>query len=97
MLCQRNKRRFHSTIQTSIIGVREIIVLKYFYLAVLQYHPDATNDVTTQKKFVRILEAYNTLSKPHLRRDYDLGLIKPINGVRTTSPNFHQYDPQYER
>ncbi|XP_022918344.1 dnaJ-like protein 60 [Onthophagus taurus] len=40
-----------------------------------QYHPDANKSPDSNKKFVRIVEAYNILSKPNLRRSYDLGMI----------------------
>ncbi|XP_044747658.1 dnaJ-like protein 60 [Coccinella septempunctata] len=42
------------------------------------YHPDRTvNSKSAHQKFVKINEAYNTLSKPHLRRNYDMELESP--------------------
>ncbi|KAK9721823.1 DnaJ domain [Popillia japonica] len=63
-----------------------------------QHHPDATNTKESQHRFVRILEAYNVLSKPNLRRNYDLGLLRPTSGIQTNSPNpYYEHDPHYER
>ncbi|GJQ86089.1 putative neurotransmitter-gated ion-channel transmembrane region [Trypoxylus dichotomus] len=63
-----------------------------------QYHPDTANSKESQQKFIRVLEAYNVLSKPNLRRSYDLGLVRPKNVVKTNSPNqYYEYDPHYER
>lgn len=39
-----------------------------------QYHPDRNKNKEAQAKFVKISNAYNVLSKPRSRREYDLGL-----------------------
>ncbi|CAG4953137.1 unnamed protein product [Colias eurytheme] len=36
-----------------------------------EYHPDKNKDVRAQDKFVQIVDAYNTLSKPSSRAHYD--------------------------
>nr|XP_021201445.2 dnaJ-like protein 60 isoform X2 [Helicoverpa armigera] len=36
-----------------------------------EYHPDKNKDARAQEKFVRIVEAYNVLSKPSSRARYD--------------------------
>ncbi|GLV35326.1 DnaJ-like-60 [Carabus blaptoides fortunei] len=43
-----------------------------------EYHPDRNQDKDTHTKFIQISEAYNILSKPLSRRDYDLGLSNPV-------------------
>ncbi|KRT82324.1 Chaperone, partial [Oryctes borbonicus] len=63
-----------------------------------QYHPDTANSKESQKKFVRIVEAYNILSKPNLRRNYDLGLSRPESMLKTDSTKqYYEYDPHFER
>jgi curved DNA-binding protein CbpA len=41
---------------------------------VLLYHPDRSGDKTTTERFVRISQAYRTLSDAGLRTEYDAGL-----------------------
>lgn len=41
---------------------------------VLLYHPDRSGDKGTTERFVKISEAYRTLSDPKLRSEYDSGL-----------------------
>jgi curved DNA-binding protein CbpA len=41
---------------------------------VLLYHPDRSGDKGTTARFVKISEAYRTLSDPKLRTEYDIGL-----------------------
>lgn len=39
-----------------------------------QYHPDTAKENNTHEKFIEVNEAFQTLSKPISRRDYDLKL-----------------------
>ncbi|XP_070505097.1 uncharacterized protein [Chironomus tepperi] len=48
-----------------------------------QHHPDMKDDCDCDKEFKKILEAYQVLSKPHSRANYDLALqgIHTVNYV----------------
>lgn len=48
-----------------------------------QYHPDKNKDAKAQEKFVKIVEAYNVLSKPSSRAQYD-----HIMDVKTQSNSY---------
>ncbi|KAG5676124.1 hypothetical protein PVAND_005977 [Polypedilum vanderplanki] len=70
-----------------------------------QYHPDSNAKSTCDKNFKEILEAYQVLSKPHSRSNYDLSLkgIHTVNYVtRDTvhrpweSSNERRYEPADE-
>jgi len=55
-----------------------------------RYHPDVcppTEREECTKRFLQVQEAYDTLSDPHLRADYDLWLQNPLN-TRTLSAGF---------
>jgi molecular chaperone DnaJ len=45
-----------------------------FRLLARQYHPDVSEDVESESRFIRILEAYEVLGDPDQRRSYDLTL-----------------------
>lgn len=49
---------------------------------VRRYHPDVcppTEREECTRRFLQVQEAYDTLSDPHLRADYDLWLQNPLN------------------
>lgn len=55
-----------------------------------RYHPDVcppTEREECTRRFLQVQEAYDTLSDPHLRADYDLWLQNPLN-TRTLSAGF---------
>lgn len=67
------------------VGLPEIKVA-YRQMA-RRYHPDVcppTEREECTKRFLQVQEAYDTLSDPHLRADYDLWLQNPLN-TRTLS------------
>jgi DnaJ-class molecular chaperone len=55
-----------------------------------RYHPDVcppTEREECTRRFLQVQEAYDTLSDPHLRADYDLWLQNPLN-AKTLSAGF---------
>lgn len=58
-----------------------------FYV-ILQFHPDKNKDGKAQEHFVRIVEAYNVLSKPNLRAQYD-------NTIEISIPNNSHMNTSY--
>lgn len=70
------------------VGLPEIKVA-YRQMA-RRYHPDVcppTEREECTRRFLQVQEAYDTLSDPHLRADYDLWLQNPLN-TRTLSAGF---------
>lgn len=62
------------------------LLVFYYYIILLcwrifQYHPDKNKDARAQDKFVRIVEAYNVLSKPSSRARYD-----SLTEIETSGP-----------
>ena len=70
-----------------ILGVQENCTQKdikeSFVSLSRQHHPDMKDDCDCDKEFKKILEAYQVLSKPHSRANYDLALrgIHTVNYV----------------
>tara|TARA_B110000977_G_scaffold196101_2_gene275788 strand:- start:531 stop:1421 length:891 start_codon:yes stop_codon:yes gene_type:complete len=62
---------------------------KYYKLAKL-YHPDKNGDMHVEKTFVKISEAYNTLSDPIKRYKYDIEL--EFSNVFNTDLHLHLND-----
>ncbi|XP_026313770.1 dnaJ-like protein 60 isoform X2 [Hyposmocoma kahamanoa] len=58
-----------------------------------EFHPDKNKDKNAQQNFVRIVEAYNTLSKPASRAQYDS--LTELN-TRPTYPH-HAYETYNHR
>uniref|UniRef100_A0AAR5Q2I9 J domain-containing protein n=1 Tax=Dendroctonus ponderosae TaxID=77166 RepID=A0AAR5Q2I9_DENPD len=56
-------------------------------------HPDLNKSPNAHKNFLKVQEAYNVLSKPHLRASYDLELAHP--GYRSESGRQWRYGPVY--
>uniref|UniRef100_A0A7I3ZZ52 J domain-containing protein n=2 Tax=Physcomitrium patens TaxID=3218 RepID=A0A7I3ZZ52_PHYPA len=70
------------------VGLPEI-KLAYRQMA-RRYHPDVcppTEKEECTRRFMQVQEAYDTLSDPHLRADYDLWLQNPLN-AKTLSAGF---------
>lgn len=63
-------------------------------MLLLQFHPDKNKDVRAQDKFVRIVEAYNVLSKPSSRARYDsLTEIETSSGPAAASYAYRTHVP----
>lgn len=67
----------------SILGVKKDAgaaeIKKAFRKLAKQYHPDATGgDQAAEKKFIELNEAYNTLSDPQKRKEYDEMQANPL-------------------
>ncbi|CAK1543199.1 unnamed protein product [Leptosia nina] len=64
-----------------------------------EYHPDKNKDVKAQEKFVKIVEAYNILSKPSSRAQYDhvmdLGAKNTSYVYKTHTPYNLRRNPAY--
>lgn len=64
-----------------------------------EYHPDKNKDAKAQDKFVRIVEAYNVLSKPSSRAHYDsmtdIATGSSAYVYRTHVPYNLRNNPQY--
>ncbi|MFM7352075.1 MAG: J domain-containing protein [Microcystis aeruginosa] len=61
-----------------------------------QFHPDSQNDSASHDKIVAINAAYEILSDPRLRKDYDNQLIvnspeKRAQRTATAQANYHRY------
>ncbi|XP_048520029.1 chaperone protein dnaJ 1, mitochondrial isoform X2 [Dendroctonus ponderosae] len=56
-------------------------------------HPDLNKSPNAHTNFLKVQEAYNVLSKPHLRASYDLELAHP--GYRYESGRQWRYGPVY--
>ncbi len=61
-----------------------------------QFHPDSQNDSASHDKIVAINAAYEILSDPRLRKDYDNQLIanfpeKRIQRTATAQADYHRY------
>jgi len=65
--------------------------VKYAYrkLAVL-YHPDVSTVPDADKRIKEINEAYNVLSSPQRRANYDLSLSKPATNLKVWAPEYKQ-------
>jgi len=64
---------------------------------VRQYHPDAAGNKDAEKRFLAIREAYEVLSNPERRREYDRLTLRPFlasrhSGTRATAPG-HKMAP----
>ncbi|KAH1027010.1 hypothetical protein HUJ05_000587 [Dendroctonus ponderosae] len=58
-------------------------------------HPDLNKSPNAHTNFLKVQEAYNVLSKPHLRASYDLELAHP--GYRYESGRQWRYGPVYRK
>ncbi|WP_305067205.1 J domain-containing protein [Mangrovivirga halotolerans] len=65
-----------------------------------QYHPDVNNDKKAQEIFIKIREAYDVLSNPVKKEDYDnkLNYAELLRDTRRVVPSnhrpkWHQYSP----
>lgn len=59
-----------------------------------QYHPDAAKTAEAAR-FVKVTEAYQTLVKPSLRKEYDDSLIWNPGGIRETTHQPWEVKPNY--
>lgn len=62
-------------------------------ISTFQYHPDKNKDARAQDKFVRIVEAYNVLSKPSSRAHYDSITAAASTGDKSTSYVYKTHVP----
>lgn len=65
---------------------------------VRQYHPDRAKNKDAEKRFLAIREAYEVLSNPERRREYDRLTLGPIlalrhSGTRATAPGHRMASP----
>jgi DnaJ-class molecular chaperone len=64
-------------------GISGLLEIKLAYRQMVRrYHPDVcppTEREECTRRFLQVQEAYDTLSDPHLRADYDLWLQNPLN------------------
>ncbi|KAJ0176013.1 hypothetical protein K1T71_008187 [Dendrolimus kikuchii] len=58
-----------------------------------EYHPDKNKDARAQDKFVRIVEAYNVLSKPSSRAQYDSITTVASSSDKSTSYVYRTHVP----
>ena len=58
-------------------------IKKAFHTLAHKYHPDAASSQYTKEKFFSLVEAYDTLSDPELRADYDVrtGIMAKIKST----------------
>ncbi|KAJ2838230.1 mdj1 protein precursor [Coemansia sp. 'formosensis'] len=87
-----NKRGFHTTTSTrksedfySVLGVKrdatQAEIKKAYYQLAKKYHPDANKAAEAKDKFLKIQEAYDTLSDASKRSSYDqFGTADPNMG-----------------
>ncbi|KAJ2951552.1 hypothetical protein O0L34_g13701 [Tuta absoluta] len=57
-----------------------------------EFHPDRNKDANAQQHFVRIVEAYNTLSKPSSRSQYDHSTLSPYKSTTSSSGYYRAQD-----
>eukprot|EP00892_Ulva_mutabilis_P005013 jgi/Ulvmu1/2884/UM146_0026.1 len=69
-------------------------IKKAFHRLALRHHPDLTQDTTAQSKFADISQAYNVLSDPQARAQYDLQRGQPLHGFPADAGN--TMDPFYD-
>ncbi|KAJ2372433.1 mdj1 protein precursor [Coemansia sp. RSA 2607] len=86
-------RSFHTTSAMrksddfySVLGVKRDAsaaeIKKAYYQLAKKYHPDANKDPSAKDKFIKIQEAYDTLSDESKRRSYDqFGTADPTGGM----------------
>ncbi|KAJ2382023.1 mdj1 protein precursor, partial [Coemansia sp. RSA 2603] len=70
----------------SVLGVKRDAsaaeIKKAYYQLAKKYHPDANKDPSAKDKFIKIQEAYDTLSDESKRRSYDqFGTADPTGGM----------------
>ncbi len=63
-------QNYYNILNLPIDATQEEIRSAYFE-AVKKYHPDANQDEDTEKRFIKIQEAYDVLINPYRRQDYD--------------------------
>ncbi|NCR53011.1 MAG: J domain-containing protein [Microcystis aeruginosa L211-07] len=85
----------YQTLEISHKSTPEEIKQAYRRLA-RQFHPDSQNDSASHDKIVAINAAYEILSDPRLRKDYDNQLIvnspeKRAQRTATAQANYHRY------
>lgn len=68
----------------------------YRKLAVM-YHPDKNPDPKAHEYFAEVTEAYNVLSDPKKKSDYDLQLANPFFETATLKPEPKHRDPAYKK
>ncbi|XP_050300512.1 dnaJ-like protein 60 isoform X3 [Anthonomus grandis grandis] len=56
-----------------------------------EYHPDINKHPSAHKEFLKIQEAYNILSKPNSRANYDLGLNNPFQSKYESTGTTYTY------
>ncbi|KAJ2780413.1 mdj1 protein precursor [Coemansia interrupta] len=90
---QSRPRGFHTTSASlkaddfySVLGVKrdasQAEIKKAYYQLAKKYHPDANKEASAKDKFLKIQEAYDTLSDESKRRSYDqFGTADPTGGM----------------
>ncbi|KAJ1725327.1 mdj1 protein precursor [Coemansia erecta] len=90
---QGGARGFHTTAASlkaddfySVLGVKrdasQAEIKKAYYQLAKKYHPDANKEASAKDKFLKIQEAYDTLSDEAKRRSYDqFGTADPTGGM----------------
>lgn len=86
-------------------GASELDIKKSYRRLALQYHPDRNHSPTAKEKFQVIGEAYETLSDPRLRKEYDRSVLqfsgshngtgRPSDGVGVYHGNYGGQMPHY--
>lgn len=81
---------YYETLEVSRTASREVIEKAYRILA-KKYHPDRQNKGVSDYRFKKIQEAYETLSNPEKRKQYDVKLreseIEQENRISEQSSN----------
>jgi DnaJ-class molecular chaperone len=73
-------------------------IRKSFRYLALKYHPDKNkNSEESKQKFMQIVEAYETLSDEHARKNYDIATINNNNNYRRAYYGSYAYNttPQW--
>ncbi|KAI9296016.1 DnaJ-domain-containing protein, partial [Neoconidiobolus thromboides FSU 785] len=75
-------------------------IKKAYYKKALRYHPDKQHNLKEEdkplilKRFQKLQQAYNILSDPLKRKNYDLGV--PIEGLESITKTFEEWSDYFK-